>query len=55
MADAVKKEAWKMGDMLFFGGLAGAGLCLLLCLILIPVFKWQRKRLLKMIEEGYED
>ena len=40
-----------MGDMLFFGGLAGMGISFLLIVILVPVFRRQRKRLLKRMEE----
>lgn len=40
-----------MGDILFFGGLAGMGISILLILILVPVFRWQRKKLLKRMEE----
>lgn len=40
-----------MGDILFFGGLAGMGISFLLILILIPVFRRQRKKLLKRMEE----
>ena len=40
-----------MGDILFFGGLAGMGISVLLILILIPVFRRQRKKLLKRMEE----
>lgn len=40
-----------MGDILFFGGLAGMGISFLLILILIPVFRRQRKKLLKKMEE----
>lgn len=39
-----------MGDMIFYGGLAGMGISLLLVLILLPVFRGQRKRLRKKIE-----
>ncbi len=40
-----------MGDMLFFGGLAGMGISFLLIVILVPVFRRQRKKLLKRMEE----
>ncbi len=40
-----------MGDILFFGGCVGMGISLLLILILIPVFRIQRKNLLKRMEE----
>lgn len=40
-----------MGDILFFGGLAGMGISFLLILILVPVFRRQRKKLLKRMEE----
>ena len=43
-----------MGDMIFYGGLAGMGISLLLLLILLPVFRGQRKRLRRKIEEGEE-
>ncbi len=44
-----------MGDMIFYGGLIGMGISLLLWLILIPVFRVQRKKLRKRIEEGEEE
>ena len=40
-----------MGDILFFGGLAGMGISFLLIVILVPVFRRQRKKLLKRMEE----
>jgi len=40
-----------MGTILFFGGLAGMGISLLMILILIPVFRKNRKKLLKQMEE----
>lgn len=40
-----------MGEMLFIGGLAGMGITILLLLILIPIFRRQRKKLLKQMEE----
>ncbi len=43
-----------MGDYLFYGGLAGMAGSVLLALILIPVFRSQRKRKLKGIENGEE-
>ncbi len=43
-----------MGNYLFLGGLAGMAGSLLLTLILLPVFRWQRKRKLEKIERGEE-
>ncbi len=43
-----------MGDYLFFGGLAGMGVSALAVLVLIPVFRAQRKKKLKKIEQGEE-
>ena len=40
-----------MGNILFFGGLAGMGIFLFLILIFIPLFRNQRKKLLKRMEE----
>ncbi len=40
-----------MGNILFFGGLTGTGISLLLIVILIPIFRKQRKKLLKQMEE----
>lgn len=40
-----------MSDILFFGGCTGMGVSLLLILILIPIFRRQRKKLLKQMEE----
>lgn len=40
-----------MGNTLFLGGLAGMGISLLLILILIPVFRKNRKKLLRQMEE----
>lgn len=43
-----------MGDYLFYGGIAGMAGSLLLILILIPVFRAQRKKKLGKIERGEE-
>ncbi len=43
-----------MGDYLFFGGLAGMAASAVLTLILLPLFRWQRKRKLAKIERGEE-
>lgn len=40
-----------MGDILFFGGCIGMGVSFLLIVILIPVFRQQRKKLLKQMKE----
>ena len=42
-------------DILFFGGLGGIAISLLLLIIYIPVFRSARKRLIKRIQEGDED
>ncbi len=39
-------------DLLFWGGLIAMGTAVLLLLIFIPVFRAQRKRLVKKIENG---
>lgn len=39
-------------DILFYGGLAAMAAAILLLMILIPVFRAQRKRLVKKIENG---
>lgn len=39
-------------DLLFYGGIAAMGAAVLLLIILIPVFRVQRKRLVKKIENG---
>ena len=41
-----------MAELLWYGGLTGAGLSLVLLTILLPIFRKRRKRLLKEIEEG---
>ena len=40
-----------MGELVFVGGLVGMGVSALLILILIPVFRKNRKKLLKQMEE----
>lgn len=44
-----------MGNIIFYGGLAGMGITFLLGLILIPVFRGQRKKMYKKIEDGEEN
>ncbi len=41
-----------MTEILLFGGLAAMGVSLLLLLILIPVFRHQRKKVIRQIEDG---
>ncbi len=40
-----------MSDILFFGGCIGMGVSVLLILMLIPIFRIHRKKLLKRMEE----
>ncbi len=40
-----------METILFYGGLAAMAVSLLLLLILVPVFRGQRKHLLKQLDE----
>ncbi len=41
-----------MADLLWYGGLAGMAVSLLVLIILLPVFRKKRKSLYKQIEEG---
>lgn len=41
-----------MGDFYFYGGMALMAVCFLLIVILIPIFRAKRKRLIKQLENG---
>ncbi len=41
-----------MADLLWYGGLTGMAVSLLVLLILLPVFRKKRKKLYREIEEG---
>jgi hypothetical protein len=40
-----------LGTLMFYGGIAGMVLCIVVVLLLAGIFKRQRERLLKQIEQ----
>lgn len=44
-----------MTELLLYGGLAGMGVSLLLLIILVPVFRHQRKKMIERIENGDDE
>ena len=41
-----------MGNIMFYGGLTGMVLCVLVSLLVVPIYRKQRRNLQKQIEKG---